>query len=58
MVGIAVLLLAAANLFGVGLWDGYRTLLNGTAVVGQQESLVFVADVVAMGVGASVAWFV
>jgi len=60
LAGVAIVLVAAANLFGIELWTGYRGLLDARTVVGEpaRGRIVFVADIVAMAVGAAVAHFV
>lgn len=58
LAGIALIIVAAANILGLELWTGYRSLVDARVAVGDPRTIVHVADVAAIGVGAAVAKFV
>jgi hypothetical protein len=60
LVGIALVLLGAANMFGAELWTGYRGFFEaGVMVVGDPNRgrFIYVADIIVMTAGAVVAHF-
>lgn len=64
LVGMCLVLLAAYNLFFVGvaggeIWFGYRQFYDATSVVGEgmNASVIHRADVLLFGLGAAIVWW-
>lgn len=58
LAGLALVVIGGINLLNGGVWAPYRSLLSGTFGITSvaEQQLVYVADVVVIGIGAVVVW--